>query len=264
MIMETLKFKVGDKVRVKSLEWYDDNKNDDGRIYGLNNEINFINAMARYCGQIFQIQEIENDYYLMHDNVFCWQDWMLENEAINEEKQEVEQLNKNDMEPKQMTKEEVFEYLNNTKILCTSTEETVKVQEKLLELGMEWLSGLQGIFEDRFLLFINGVKKLQSTADISIWVKDINRQIEPSEILAIKIKEEKPKFDPKSLRAFDKILVRELGGLWLARFFDIYEGSYYTTSGTAWTYCIPYNDETQHLHGTAEEAPEFYRGGEDF
>ena len=28
-------------------------------------------------------------------------------------------------------------------------------------------------------------------------------------------------------------------------------------------YCIPYNDDTKHLVGTAEEAPEFYRYWEE-
>ena len=169
------------------------------------------------------------------------------------------------METKEMTKEEVFVYLGNTKILCASTEETVKVQVKLFELGMEWLSEHKGIYEDRYLLFINGVKQLQSTADISIWVKDINRRIEPTEILAIQIKEEeKPKFDPKTLKAFDKVLVKN-DTIWYARFYDMIvynmkgENEYHTTSGEVWIDCIPYNEDTKHLHGNANEAPEFYR-----
>lgn len=52
---------------------------------------------------------------------------------------------------------------------------------------------------------------------------------------------------------------------WCARFFDLNElGVYDTTSGETWIFCIPYNDETKHLHGTNNEAPEFYGGGEDF
>lgn len=170
------------------------------------------------------------------------------------------------METKEMTKEEVFLYLGNTKILCTSTEDTVKVQVKLLELGMEWLSGHKGIFEDRYLLFINGVKKLQSTADISIWVKDINRKIEPNEILAIKLKEEKPRFDPKTLEDFQKVLYRSSSAdWWRLGFFEYYneelENKFWVVGQDVQPYeqCVPYNEETKSLVGTTEEAPEFYR-----
>ena len=256
--METLKFKVGDKVRVKSLKWYNENKDVFGDII-ISKKYIFLDRMAEYCGKVLEITEICDDYFRT-GNDYIWQDWMLEDEPINET-QEVEQLIKNSMETKEMTKEEVFLYLGNTKILCSSTEETVKVQVKLFELGMEWLSEHKGIYEDRYLLFINGKKKLQSTTDIRIWVKDINRQIEPTEILAIQIKEEKPKFDPKTLQPFNKVLVRQGKHVeWFARFFDFCEDdNYYTTSGSAWVMCVPYNEETKHLHGTTEEAPEFYR-----
>ena len=33
--------------------------------------------------------------------------------------------------------------------------------------------------------------------------------------------------------------------------------------GAYYQYCIPYNDETKHLVGTTEEAPEYYRYWED-
>lgn len=37
----------------------------------------------------------------------------------------------------------------------------------------------------------------------------------------------------------------------------------YNTISNYWKYCIPYNDETKHLVGTKDEAPEFYRYWED-
>ena len=37
----------------------------------------------------------------------------------------------------------------------------------------------------------------------------------------------------------------------------------YVCIGQAWKCCIPYNDDTKHLVGTTEEAPEFYRYWED-
>ena len=78
----------------------------------------------------------------------------------------------------------------------------------------------------------------------------------------------KEKFDPKTLKAFDKVLVRDNNNTdnWRCDFFshiekyDIYK--YVSISG-GFKYCIPYNDETKHLVGTTKEAPEFYRYWED-
>lgn len=260
--METkLKFKVGDKVRVKSLKWYNENKNEVGRVLNEDASRFLLKEMSRFCGRTLQIKSIiEDDGYIMCENNFFWQDWMLEDEPVTEEKQEVEQSNKNDMK-KEMTQEEVFAYLNNTKILCTSTEETAEVQEKLFELGIQWMYDGRNVREDKYLLFINSKGCISYCSDINTWMEDINKRIEPSEILAITLKEEKPKFDPKTLQPFDKVLVRQgKHSEWLARFFDFCEDdSYNTTSGSAWVMCIPYNEETKHLHGTAEEEPEFYK-----
>ena len=257
--METLKFKVGDKVRVKSLEWYNENKDVFGDII-ISKKYIFLDRMAEYCGKVLEITEICDDYFRT-GNDYIWQDWMLEDEPINET-QEVEQLIKNSMETKEMTKEEVFEYLNDTKILCTSREESKKVQEKLFALGFSYYGEKsKEVVDCAFTLYINIHNKMQFGSDLSMWVDDGARRIEPSEILAIQLKEEKPKFDPKTLQPFDKVLVRQGKHVeWFARFFDFCEDdNYYTTSGSAWVMCVPYNEETKHLHGTTEEAPEFYR-----
>lgn len=85
--METkLKFKVGDKVRVKSLDWYDSNKNVHGDIYNTIELNVFVRTMARYCGKVLNIAGIENNFYVVKENIFCWEDWMLEDEAVTEEK----------------------------------------------------------------------------------------------------------------------------------------------------------------------------------
>ena len=76
--------------------------------------------------------------------------------------------------------------------------------------------------------------------------------------------EVEPKFDPKTLQPFDKILVRDSDEYqWKCAFYShqgekrtIYK---YITTGAPYAYCIPYNDDTKHLVGTTEEAPEFYR-----
>ena len=81
-----------------------------------------------------------------------------------------------------------------------------------------------------------------------------------------KFKPKKPKFDPKTLKPFDKVLARDtVKGQWICTFYshekkDIYK---YVTTDYNYSYCIPYNDDTKHLVGTSEEAPEFYRYWED-
>ena len=82
-----------------------------------------------------------------------------------------------------------------------------------------------------------------------------------------KFKPKKPKFDPKTLKPFDRVLVRlTKDGVWHATFFSHYDkevnwGCYpcVTTSCKSYSKCIPYNDDTKHLVGTTEEAPEYYR-----
>ena len=78
----------------------------------------------------------------------------------------------------------------------------------------------------------------------------------------------KDKFDPKTLKAFDRVLVRhECYHRWKCEFYSyIYDdnGSYpYVAISGAYKRCIPYNEETKHLVGTTDEAPEYYRYWED-
>ena len=82
------------------------------------------------------------------------------------------------------------------------------------------------------------------------------------------VKSNKPKFDPKTLKPFDRVLVRDGNlGNWKNLFFSYIiecETCYpYFCLNNQYKYCIPYNKDTMHLVGTAEEAPEFYRYWED-
>ena len=83
-----------------------------------------------------------------------------------------------------------------------------------------------------------------------------------------KFKPKKPKFDPKTLQPFDKVLVRDSNPeRWRVQLFShIIEGDadyIYFCILNLYKYCIPYNDDTKHLVGTKEEAPEFDRYWED-
>ena len=82
-----------------------------------------------------------------------------------------------------------------------------------------------------------------------------------------KFKVKKPKFDPKTLQPFDKVLARSYEGDWNCMFFSHIvkdNNTYpYACGYGMFTYYIPYNEETKHLVGTTDEAPEYYKYWED-
>lgn len=77
----------------------------------------------------------------------------------------------------------------------------------------------------------------------------------------------KPRFDPKTLQPFDKVLVRdEEEEQWSCAFYSHIRDKTtykYATTDYSHIFCIPYNDDTKHLVGTTEEAPVYYRYWED-
>ena len=81
----------------------------------------------------------------------------------------------------------------------------------------------------------------------------------------------KGKFDPKTLQPFDKALIRrgsENYNVWFPDFVsEPPNGANNKTLcmcvGEDFSMVIPYNDETKHLVGTADEAPEYYKYWED-
>ena len=80
----------------------------------------------------------------------------------------------------------------------------------------------------------------------------------------------KPKverFDPKTLQPFDKVQVRDSDNAkWRIDFFSHFvEMEEYPVVGVVniWKCCVPYNEDTKHLLGTSNEAPEYYRWWED-
>ena len=95
-----------------------------------------------------------------------------------------------------------------------------------------------------------------------------------NEYKTVKMHHEEPKFDPKTLKPFDKVLVRDsrlvsdsLSSYWRCQIFSFIEEEDkdypYVCIGESYSFCIPYNDDTKHLVGTKEEAPDFYKYWED-
>ena len=77
----------------------------------------------------------------------------------------------------------------------------------------------------------------------------------------------KERFDPKTLKPFDKVIGKDLiYYTWKCDLFsNIVEHKTfpYRCMASSYQCCIPYNDETKHLIGTKDEAPEYYRYWED-
>lgn len=71
-------------------------------------------------------------------------------------------------------------------------------------------------------------------------------------------------FDPKTLQPFDRVLVKYYyKSRWECGLFSSYDPNCnnfrFKCIGCCYDVCIPYNDETKHLLGTTEEAPEHYK-----
>lgn len=79
--MSDLKYKVGDKVRIKSLGWYNENKDPKHGFVFFGNGICFYSHMSKYCGKTMTISEIVDCCYVMAECVYdnCnWTDKMIE------------------------------------------------------------------------------------------------------------------------------------------------------------------------------------------
>ena len=84
----------------------------------------------------------------------------------------------------------------------------------------------------------------------------------------VKYEKKKERFDPKTLKAFDRVVVRNIqSNTWRIEYFSHIDERCKTypfyCSADNYAYCIPYNDDTKHLVGTTDEAPVFYRYWED-
>ena len=83
----------------------------------------------------------------------------------------------------------------------------------------------------------------------------------------VKYESKKERFDPKTLKPFDRVLVRGQVGLWSPALFtylcDVPPRKELMMDNLVAKYVIPYNEETKHLVGTSDEAPEYYRYWEE-
>ena len=93
-----MKYKVGDKVRIKSLDWYNANKDEDGDIPLIEttySSYNFIKVMRGLCGKVMTISSDNSYYYdMVEDNgEYFWTDEMIE--GLVEEENLIERVDDN-------------------------------------------------------------------------------------------------------------------------------------------------------------------------
>ena len=72
------------------------------------------------------------------------------------------------------------------------------------------------------------------------------------------------KFDVNTLQPFDKVIVRNYNNrIWEPDLFGYIKGDWVWSLQTAYNQCIPYNEETKHLLGTANDCPDYYKWWEE-
>ena len=85
-----MKFKVGDKVRVRSLDWYRQEYDDKGKMY------RFTPVMSELCGKVVNIRAVstDNEFYLIEEQrVFSrWQDYMFEEKVVTESEDVIKEI----------------------------------------------------------------------------------------------------------------------------------------------------------------------------
>jgi len=63
--------KVGDKVKIKSREWYEKWKNEEGNIDGIGSH-SFLSGMSKYCGKVFKVKDVICSWFSLEDARFGW------------------------------------------------------------------------------------------------------------------------------------------------------------------------------------------------
>ena len=94
-----MKYNVGDRVRIKSLDWYNQMLSIPSKIVGKNDFVAiecgahiFTKEMCKFCGRVMTIKDIGIDFYLMDEDVLGYEftDEMIEGLAKDETKPKYE------------------------------------------------------------------------------------------------------------------------------------------------------------------------------
>lgn len=87
-----MKYKVGDKVKIKGLDWYYSNSSCMGNVNcGV---LNFTTLQTSYCGKTLEILSVCDGYYIMKTVGHLWTDEMIEGLAVDLQEDKMVSLNK--------------------------------------------------------------------------------------------------------------------------------------------------------------------------
>ena len=100
-----MKYKVGDKVKIKSLEWYNENSEYSAVVQ---NGASFTDSMTEYCGKTAIVVKIYHESYDLDidDGDWYWYDWMFEDD-----------FTENIVESKIFNESELVEVMANNEII---------------------------------------------------------------------------------------------------------------------------------------------------
>lgn len=118
-----MKYKVGDKVKIKGLDWYYSNSDCMGKVNC--GDFDFTTLQTSYCGKTLEILSVCDGFYIMKSVGHLWTDEMIEG-LVDTEPQE-----------KMVSLEQVCECLKNTiyddvLVKCGSVIKCMDVDEFIL------------------------------------------------------------------------------------------------------------------------------------
>lgn len=116
--MEETKFKVGDVVKVKSLDWYNKHKGENGLVIVECNHP-FTEEMKEFCGKYFCINDIsENGIYFKGISDFVFYDWILEDQVYELKEVDLSKEEVDIKDPKFFTKDFIpFSFWKESKVI---------------------------------------------------------------------------------------------------------------------------------------------------
>ena len=76
--MGNMRFKVGDRVRIKSIDWYNENKGNADKTNSVWCSAWFFYHMSQYCGKIMTIENVWANSYKLEGSDSRWTDEMIE------------------------------------------------------------------------------------------------------------------------------------------------------------------------------------------
>lgn len=92
-----MKYKVGNRVKIKSFEWYNKNKDENGNVLlkPLGYTYNLVKSMARLCEKVVTIKFVGTNYYRILEDVenYYWTDEMID--CLVEEENLIERFDNN-------------------------------------------------------------------------------------------------------------------------------------------------------------------------